>query len=108
MDRDTVERLRDRYRETHLESLGANLPPGNFVHGGWTQLVGAAYERRIYAFRFQTTAEQDDALIQKLNAGPNRTHFDLLFSNCADFSRVRPQSTTFLTPSGAASSPMPA
>lgn len=88
VDRDTVERLRNHYRETHLESLGPNLPPGNFVRGGWTQLVGAAYERRIYGFRFQTTPEQDDALIEKLNAGPNRSHFDLLFSNCADFSRV--------------------
>lgn len=88
VDRDTVNRLRNRYRETHLQSLGDKLSPGNFVHGGWTQLVGAAYERRIYAFRFQTTAAQDDALIQKMNAGPNRTHFNLLFSNCADFSRV--------------------
>jgi hypothetical protein len=88
VDRDTVARLRNRYRETHLESLGANLSPGNFVHGGWTQLVGAAYERRIFAFRFQTTPEQDDSLIRQLNAGPNRTSFDLLFSNCADFSRV--------------------
>jgi hypothetical protein len=88
VDRATVERLRNRYREAHLESLGDNLRPGNFLHGGWTQLVGSAYERRIYAFRFETTPEQDDALIQKLNAGPNRTQFDLLFSNCADFSRV--------------------
>jgi hypothetical protein len=38
------------------------------VHGGWTQLLGAAYERRIYAFRFETTEAQDDALIEKLNA----------------------------------------
>ena len=30
VDRDTVERLRNHYRETHLESLGANLRPGNF------------------------------------------------------------------------------
>jgi hypothetical protein len=88
VDRDTVSGLRSRYRETHLESLGANLSPGNFVHGGWSQLVGAAYERRIYAFRFETTPEQDDVLIQQMNAGPNRTHYDLLFSNCADFSRV--------------------
>jgi hypothetical protein len=88
VDRDTVERLRNHYRETHLESLGANLSPGSFLHGGWTQLVGAAYERRIFAFRFQTTPEQDNALIQQLNAGPNRTNFDLLFNNCADFSRV--------------------
>jgi hypothetical protein len=85
--RDTVERLRNHYREAHLESLGATLSPGNFWHGGWTQLVGAAYERRIFAFRFETTSEQDDALIRQLNAGPNRTSFNLLFSNCADFSR---------------------
>ncbi len=87
VDREMVTRLRDRYREAHLLSLGANLSPGNLVHGGWTQLVGAAYERRIYAFRFATTAEQDDALIERLNAGPNRSDFDLLFSNCADFAR---------------------
>jgi hypothetical protein len=86
-DRDTVERLRNHYREAHLESLGTALSPGNFLHGGWTQLVGAAYERRIFAFRFETTPEQDDALIRQLNAGPNLTGFDLLFNNCADFSR---------------------
>lgn len=88
VDRETVLRLRQHYREAHLESLGERLAAGNFFSGGWSQLIGAAYERRIYAFRFATTAEQDDALIQQLNAGPNRTHFDLLFSNCADFSRV--------------------
>jgi len=88
VDRDMVKRLRNRYREAHLESLGVDLTPGNFVHGGWTQLMGAAYERRIYAFRFATTPEQDDALIEAMNAGPNRTSFNLLFNNCADFSRV--------------------
>jgi len=88
VDRDTVMRLRNHYREAHLENLGPNLAPGSFFTGGWTQLVGSAYERRIYAFRFATTPEQDDALIQQMNAGPNRTQFDLLFSNCADFSRV--------------------
>jgi hypothetical protein len=88
VDRDTVFRLRNRYREAHFQMFGPKLSPGNFVHGGWTQLVGAAYERRIYAFRFQTTPEQDEALMERLNAGPNRTHFNLLFSNCADFGRV--------------------
>ncbi len=58
------------------------------THGGWTQLLGAAYERRIYAFRFETTPKQDDALIARLNAKPNRSHFELFFNNCADFSRV--------------------
>ncbi|MGO9639057.1 MAG: hypothetical protein ACLPSO_14115 [Terracidiphilus sp.] len=88
VDRDTVKRLRNQYREARLESLGNNLSPGNFGRGGWTQLVGAAYERRIYAFRFETTPEQDDALMARLNAGGNRSSFNLLFKNCADFARV--------------------
>jgi hypothetical protein len=88
VDRDMVAELRNRYREEHLQTLSANLSRGNLVHGGWTQLLGAAYERRIYVFRFETTVEQDDALIEKLNAGPNRTRFILLFNNCADFARV--------------------
>jgi hypothetical protein len=88
VDRNTVVKLRNRYREEHLTSLRVDLPAGNFIHGGWKQLLGAAYERRIFAFRFETTAEQDDALIEKLNAAPNRTRFNLLFNNCADFARV--------------------
>ena len=88
VDHDTVVELRSHYREKHLQELGTNLSPGNLVRGGWTQLLGAAYERRIYAFRFETTEAQDDALIEKLNAGPNRARFNLLFNNCADFARV--------------------
>jgi hypothetical protein len=85
-----VARMRNHYRETHLKALqilGNDLPDGSIVRGGWTQLVGTAYERRVYAFRFETTPEQDDALIARLNAGPNRTRFNLLFDNCADFAR---------------------
>jgi hypothetical protein len=88
VDRNTVARLRNRYHEAHLQILGEDLSAGSITHGGWTQLLGAAYERRIYAFRFETTTEQDDAFITRMNAGPNRSHFELFFSNCADFSRV--------------------
>jgi len=86
-DRRTVTRLRDRYHEAHLLGLGHNLFAGNLIHGGWTELVGAAYERRVYAFRFDTTAEQDDALIARMNAAENRSQFDLIFNNCSDFAR---------------------
>jgi hypothetical protein len=47
-----------------------------------------AYERRIYAFRFATTEEQDEALMDQLNDSRNRTEFNLLYNNCADFSRA--------------------
>ena len=87
VDKRTVNRLRDKYREAHLLDLGADVPHGGFFSGGWTELVGVAYERRLYAFRFNTTPEQDDAIIAQMNDRQNKSHFQLLFNNCSDFSR---------------------
>ncbi len=88
VDHDEVMRMRQRYREAVFHPLGLDQSGGNWVPNGWTQLVGAAYERRIYVYRFDTTPEQDDELIARLNAGPNRTHFHMLWRNCADFART--------------------
>ncbi|WP_420238931.1 hypothetical protein ACOBR2_04855 [Telmatobacter bradus] len=87
VDSETVRRLRIHYREVYLGDLGDNLPEGGFLHGGWSELVGVSYERRIFAFRFNTTEAQDDRLIADLNARANTTHFNLLYNNCADFAR---------------------
>jgi hypothetical protein len=86
-DQETVNRLRNHYRETELGAFGENLPPGGFFNGGWTELVGTSYDRRTYAFRFNTTLQQDQSLIQELNARPNKSHFNILYNNCADFDR---------------------
>jgi hypothetical protein len=83
-----VSQLRGRYREAHLLGLGDDLPEGGFTRGGWTQLVGVSYERRIYAFRFETAEAQDDTLIALLNDSPNRSEFHLLTNNCSDFARI--------------------
>lgn len=83
-----VIQMRDRYREAHFEPIGLDKSGGSWVPDGWTQLVGAAYQRRIYAFRFNTTPEQDDKLIARLNTEPNHSHFHMLTRNCADFSRT--------------------
>lgn len=88
VNKNDVRRLRNRYHEQHLGALGAHVFEGNLVRGGWTQLVGVAYERRIYAFRFATTEEQDAALIAQLNDSPNRSDFGLIYNNCADFART--------------------
>jgi hypothetical protein len=87
IDQETVTRLRDHYRESVLGEFGENLRPGNFFNGGWTELVGTAYDRRTYAFRFATTPAQDRKLIARLNDRPNKSHFNILFNNCADFDR---------------------
>jgi hypothetical protein len=84
IDRETVQSLRVKYHDSHFMSLGS-VPEGGQFKRGWNQLVGAAYERRIYAFRFETTPQQDDAFIAKMNAGANRSRFSILFRNCANF-----------------------
>jgi hypothetical protein len=87
VDHATVVHLRTSYHDRHMGMLNHEVFAGNLVRGGWTQLVGVAYERRIYAFRFNTTEEQDDDLIARLNDRKNRSHFDLIYNNCADFAR---------------------
>jgi hypothetical protein len=49
------------------------------------QLIGSAYDRRIYGYAIATSKEQDDALIAEFNDRTNRSHFDLFFNNCANF-----------------------
>jgi hypothetical protein len=88
VDQEMVNRMRKRYREAFLGEFGEKLPAGGFLNGGWTELVGTAYDRRTYAFRFATTPEQDQRLIELLNSRPNESHFNILFNNCADFDRL--------------------
>ncbi len=86
-DKKMVAFLRDRYRRKYLEALAPDLPDGGTPEGDWYELVGASYIRTIYAYEFETTPEQDAALIRKLNAHVNHDHFNLVTSNCADFAR---------------------
>ena len=88
VNRADVRALREAYRDAHFTPLGMSLREGTLFHDGWDQLVGVSYERRIFAFRFDTTPAQDDAMIARLNAEPNISHFKLLYSNCSDFSRT--------------------
>jgi len=86
VDREMVNSLRLKYHAAHLTDLDG-VPEGGRVRRGWNQLVGASYERRIYAFRFATTPEEDDSFVAWMNASENDSHFNIVFRNCADFSR---------------------
>ncbi len=79
--------LRDSYRRKYLRELIPDGKEGAIPKGEWIQLIGSAYDRRLYGFEIETSPEQDDALIARLNSRPNRSHFNLFFHNCADFSR---------------------
>ncbi len=88
VDAQTVALLRDSYRRTHLLSLAPSNADGSAPEGEWTQLIGSAYDRRIYGFSIATSQQQDDAVIQRFNSRRNTSHFNLLFHNCADFSKA--------------------
>ena len=72
------------YAPDVTEGKKAGEAPG----GEWTQLVGASYDRRIYGFEIQTTSEEDTEFMNQYNDSRNIGHFNLLFHNCADFSRT--------------------
>ena len=84
---ETVRSLWDEYRRAHLRNIVPDAPGGGIPKGDWTELSGSSYIRQIYVFHFATTAEQDEKFIAALNSRNNRTHFNLFFHNCADFSR---------------------
>ena len=86
-NRETVASLRDEYRRKHLGEIVPDGPGGQTPKGSWVELVGAAYNRKIYGFHIETTEAQDEYLISVLNSRKNKSHFNLFFNNCADFSR---------------------
>jgi len=87
VDAKTAAFLRDRYRREYLESVAPDGKNGETPGGNWYELVGSSYDRTIYGFQVETTPEQDAALIRKLNADPNRSHFRTVSHNCADFAK---------------------
>jgi hypothetical protein len=88
VDKEQVESLRDAYRRAHLRELAPDNRRGGAPKGEWTQLVGSAFDRSIHGFQVDSTPTQDQAFIVLFNDRKNTGHFNLLFHNCADFSRV--------------------
>lgn len=91
-----VKEMRDRYRRQHLEMIAPDRPDGKIPGGEWTELVGEAYDRKIYGFEIETTEAQDERLIELLNQRANKRlrreevgglPTFLVSHNCADFAR---------------------
>ena len=87
VDKAQVATLRDAYRREHLEALAPDSKKGMSPRGEWIQLVGSSYDRTIHGFQVTSTLEQDERFIAVFNDRRNVGHFNLLFHNCADFSR---------------------
>jgi hypothetical protein len=88
VDKEQSAALRDAYRRAHLLELAPDSRNGGPPKGEWTELVGASFDRKIHGFQVDSTPEQDLQFIALFNDRKNVGHFNLLFHNCADFSRV--------------------
>jgi len=88
VNREIAERLRDAYRRKYLESIAPDGRDGASPGGNWYELLGSAFDRTIYGFRVDTTAEQDADLIANFNDRRNVQRYNGAFRNCADFARV--------------------
>jgi hypothetical protein len=88
VDKEQEAALRDAYRRAHLLDLAPDNKKGRAPNGEWIELIGASYDRTIHGFQVDSTPEQDLQFIALFNDRRNVGHFNLLFHNCADFSRV--------------------
>lgn len=88
VDAESVAELRGTYRRAHLLLLVPNGTDGHAPPGDWTQLVGSAYDRKLYGFQIETSPAQDEAFIRHFSKQKNKADYSLLFANCADFART--------------------
>jgi hypothetical protein len=86
--KEQVAALQDAYRKAHLMDLAPDNKKGDAPKGEWRELVGESYIRTMHGFQVDSTAEQDERFMAKFNDKKNVGHFNLLFHNCADFSRM--------------------
>lgn len=88
INREQEDQLRDLYRRHALESIAPDRPDGSTPQGNWYELVGSAFDRKIYGFSINTTPHQDASLIAMFNDRRNIEHYNGAFRNCADFART--------------------
>ncbi len=82
--------IRERYWQQHLSAYvpghldrhGDTAPP---PYGDWQEGIGAAFDRRLLMYSFNTTPTQDEAVLHWINDRPNRRSYTLTRHNCADF-----------------------
>jgi hypothetical protein len=79
--------LEERYRERYLAKLCETTACQTSAKAEWREMVAATMIRSVYIFALDTTAEQDQAFIDHFNALANRSNFNGLTRNCADFTR---------------------
>ena len=78
--------IREQYRLRYLRQIVPDGPNGGPApKGEWVETIGVTFDRRVWAYRIETTIEQDQRLVDTLNNRPNLRAYKLRTANCADF-----------------------
>jgi hypothetical protein len=78
--------IREQYRQRYLREIVPDPPDGGPAKKGeWVETIGVTYDRKVWAYRIETTPQQDQRLIDLLNDRPNIRAYKLRTANCADF-----------------------
>jgi hypothetical protein len=77
--------LRERYRERFLDALVPDGTEKAKDTDEWWETAGVAYNRRIWGYQIDTSVEQDEAFVKRMNADPNHHRYHLRKTNCANF-----------------------
>ena len=79
--------LRETNRVKYLSNIVPQTSATELPAGRWGGVVGAGLNRDIYAFTVKTTPEQDLRFLEKYSTSPKGNDFNVMFKNCADFTR---------------------
>ena len=79
--------LEERYLAKYLTAYCEGPPCTTSFKAEWREMVAATQIRSVYIFSIDTTVEQDRELIAEFNSALNKSHFNGLTRNCADFTR---------------------
>lgn len=79
--------LEERYREKYLTGFCDSAACRASYKSEWREMVAATLIRGVYIFEVDTTEEQDREIIAKFNEAPNKSNFNGITRNCADFTR---------------------
>ncbi len=80
-----VHEMQESYRREHLMELFPDAVEKDRHDDEWWETVGAAYIRRQWGYRLDTTEAQDEAFVAELNGRANVHQYRLHKKNCADF-----------------------
>ncbi|MGI9035994.1 MAG: hypothetical protein ACR2GD_08145 [Pyrinomonadaceae bacterium] len=79
--------LRETSRVKYLSKIVPRSSETGLPPGRWSGVLGAAMNRDLYAFTVKTTPEQDLRFLEKYSTSPKGNDFNIMFNNCADFTR---------------------